>query len=147
MHRLTVLVTGGSRGIGNHLIAVAAAVSAVLYPGTEPAGRALITAVIAGVVAARVRHWLAAAVTAVAATLTLPLFLAEDATAVMKWGFSPLFVLALVLGRGFRFLARGSSQQSAGGRHPTGRATDDSSLFIWPDRRTAAPSEDTTDER
>jgi hypothetical protein len=128
---------------GTAIVAVAAAAAAVMYSGAELAGRAAIPAVAVGVVAARVKCWQAAVIAAIVAALIVALFLAEDATAVMRWGFSPLFVVALMLGRGIRPLAHQSTQPDA-----RDREADNPPLVIWPDRRpAAAPPDDTTGKR
>lgn len=133
-------------------IATAAAVSAVALPVTEVTGRALAVAVAVGVLAARFRRWPAAVSTAITAALIFPTCLAPDSdTAAVAgdptpWAFTPLFALALLLGRGYRTLAHANAYPGSDTADSTDRAGNRPSLFVWPDRPTTVPPSDTLDK-
>lgn len=129
---------------GAAAIAAATATAAVAFPVTEPAGRVLILAVAVGAFAARCRNWLAAAITAITAASIFPTLMAPDAAAgdPTPWSFTPLFVFALLLGRGYRVLAGGSAQPDPDAGTDTDQAADRLSVLVRHNRLTAVhPSE------
>lgn len=94
---------------GGAALVVTAFVAPVISAGPNPAGRALIMAVVTGMIAALVSDWRARIGVAAASVVIFIAFLAASAGATTggtpSWSFTPVFVLAAGLGSGYRLLA------------------------------------------
>ncbi|WP_431932287.1 hypothetical protein [Micromonospora sp. RP3T] len=90
-------------GTGAVVLATFAAV--VMFPAEEPVGRVLVMAVTCGLLAAWLTDWRATIVTAAVAGSVFVSLLADGAPPTPSpWGFTPIFVVAVVLGMGNRLL-------------------------------------------
>ncbi|MEU4162090.1 hypothetical protein [Actinoplanes sp. NPDC026670] len=118
-------------------IAVSAMAASVLYPAAEQMSRVLIVTVAAGVVAAKVTRIADAAVLTIAAASAFVIDPggADAAGAPALLPYTPVFLMSLMLGRGYRYL---SSENTL--REPARRRDADSeggsSLLVWPDEPT-----------
>ncbi|WP_422735623.1 hypothetical protein ACN263_18385 [Micromonospora sp. WMMD729] len=99
------LAAGGLGVVATSFLAV------VLFPAEEPVGRVLVMATACGLLATSLRDWRAALVTATIAEGVFLTVLTDGAPpAPAPLGFTPVFVVAVVLGVGnrhLRLLARG----------------------------------------
>ena len=95
---------------GTAAIVVAGFAAATLFPPGEPAGRALIMAIVVGVLCALFTAWRACAGIAVVAVLVFVGFLTHRygtlTGAPAPWSYTPVFGFAVLVGRGYRRLAQ-----------------------------------------
>ncbi|MEU7928355.1 hypothetical protein [Micromonospora sp. NPDC049107] len=102
IHRVVLirdLVTGA---VG---VVVASFATAVVFPPEDPVGRVLVMAVACGLLATALSDWRASLAVAVVAVGVFVGVLADGAPpAPSPWGFTPIFVVAVVLGAGNRYL-------------------------------------------
>ncbi|MFI6133814.1 hypothetical protein [Micromonospora sp. NPDC051141] len=103
-------------GAGAVVLATFAAV--VMFPAEEPVGRVLVMAVVCGLLAAWFSDWRATIVTTAVAVGVFVGILADGAPPTpTAWGFTPIFLVAVVLGMGNRLL-RLLSRREEGHRRP-----------------------------
>lgn len=86
-------------------VVVASFAAAVVFPPEEPVGRVLVMAIACGLLAAALSDWRASLANAVVAAGLFVGVLADGAPpAPSPWGFTPIFVMAVLLGAGNRCL-------------------------------------------
>jgi hypothetical protein len=97
---------------GTVAVIAAGFVAVMMLPGAEPVGRAVVTAVTVGFIAAVCTDWRASAGVAVAAMLIFVGFLTHQYGMLTgdpaPWAFTPMIVAAALLGRGYHRLAEGT---------------------------------------
>lgn len=95
---------------GTAAIIVGGFAAATLFHPAEPAGRALVMAVVVGVLCVLFTDWRACAGIAVIAVLVFVGFLTHQygtlTGAPTPWSYSPVFGFAMLVGRGYRRLTR-----------------------------------------
>jgi hypothetical protein len=86
-------------------VTLAAFATAALCPAGEPAPRALTMAVACAILTALLTHWRSVGVVVTASVLAYGLVLTENVPAAQHpWEFTPIFVVAAILGVGNRLL-------------------------------------------
>ncbi|MGX6607049.1 hypothetical protein ACWKSP_33740 [Micromonosporaceae bacterium Da 78-11] len=98
-------------GAGVAALVVTAFAAPIISAGQNPAGRALLMAVATGMIAATVSDWRArigVAATSVTIFIFLEPFPGATTGGATSWSFTPLIMVAAVLGGGYRFLAHES---------------------------------------